>query len=73
MIVTIRDREIAESAWDSAAAEINNEYDDYNAAEYLYANNPWRLEGTRYCASCGEATVKNTMNRSACGSCGYDY
>lgn len=73
MIVTIRDREIAESAWDAAAAEMANEHDDHNVAEYLYANNPWRAEGTRYCITCGEATTKHTMDRAACGSCGDPY
>ena len=73
MIVTIRDRAIAESAWDMAAAEMANEHDDHNAAESLYCANPWRAEGTAYCITCGTATTKHTMDRMACGTCGDPY
>lgn len=73
MIVTIRDRKIAEFAWDAAAAEMANEHDDLNAAEHLYEANPWRAEGTRYCANCGEATYKHSTLRLICGTCEQDY
>ena len=73
MIVTIRDRKIAEFAWDAAAAEMANEHDDWNTAEHLYEANPWRAEGTAYCITCGIATTKHTMDRMACGACGDPY
>lgn len=73
MIVTIRDRKLAEDAWDMAATKLQWDNEDDEAARYLYETNPYRADGTRYCTGCEEATVKNTMDQSLCGSCGRDY
>ena len=73
MIVTNRDREIAESAWDAAADMLRNERNLRKVSGHLYEANPWRAEGTRYCANCGEATYKHSTLRLICGTCGQDY
>lgn len=53
MVITIRDREIAEAAWDEAASLLQGDYDDDNASHYLFEMNPHREPGTFYCESCG--------------------
>lgn len=53
MVITIRDREIAEAAWDEAASLLQGDYDDDNASLYLLEMNPHREPGKAYCSSCG--------------------